>query len=58
MWKYVVGSVKAEGRGRLRRVDPVCPSDFVAPWVADECVLGRGAIGVVERSSGCNARAN
>jgi hypothetical protein len=40
-WKYVLGSVKAE-TAKVPRFIPL-PFGFVAPWVADECVLGRGA---------------
>jgi hypothetical protein len=40
-WKYVLGSVKAE-TAAVPRIVPL-PFGFLAPWVADECVLGRGA---------------
>jgi hypothetical protein len=40
-WKYVLGSVKAE-TAVVPRTIPL-PFGFLAPWVADECVLGRGA---------------
>jgi hypothetical protein len=41
IWKNALASVKAEGEANPA-VFPA-PFGFLAPWVADECVLGRGS---------------
>jgi hypothetical protein len=41
IWKNALGSIEAE-TGTVGGIIPP-PFGFLAPWVADECVLGRGA---------------